>query len=49
MKRREDLTTMFNIKGIPALVLVDQDDNVITLEGRTEVGDDCEAVVSMIR
>merc|ERR1712025_901542 len=41
-KRKEQLSTMFGVRGIPALVIVDKDGSVITKEGRGAVSNDPE-------
>ncbi len=46
-ERRGELTKALNVKAIPSLVILDGEDNVITVEGRTEVNEDLEAVVSL--
>jgi hypothetical protein len=37
---------MYNIKAIPSLCIIGQDDTIITVDGRSEVNDDPEADVS---
>merc|ERR1712182_85606 len=39
-KRKAQLSSMFGVRGIPALVIVDKDGSVITKEGRGAVSSD---------
>merc|ERR1739848_601490 len=41
-KRKEQLSSMFGVRGIPALVIIDKDGSVITTEGRGAVSSDPE-------
>lgn len=47
-KRRQDLTDIYNIKGIPSVIIIDPENKVITLDGRCEINEDIEAVVSAL-
>lgn len=42
---RQDLTECFNVRGIPYLVLIDNDGNIITENGRAEVAEDADGLV----
>ncbi|XP_046604934.1 nucleoredoxin-like isoform X1 [Neodiprion virginianus] len=42
-ERRRKLARAFDVQAIPTLVILDQRDNIITLEGRTELLEDPEA------
>jgi len=39
-KRKSQLSSMFGVRGIPALVIIDKDGSVITTEGRGAVSED---------
>jgi nucleoredoxin len=41
-KRKAQLSSMFGVRGIPALVIIDKDGSVITTEGRAAVSSDPE-------
>merc|ERR1712078_223849 len=41
-KRKAQLSSMFGVRGIPALVIIDKDGSVITTEGRSAVSSDPE-------
>lgn len=43
---RQDLTECFDVRGIPHLVLIDGDGNVITENGRAEVAEDPDGLVT---
>jgi nucleoredoxin len=43
-KRKAQLSSMFGVRGIPALVIIDKDGSVITKEGRGAVSEDPEGV-----
>jgi len=45
---RQDLTECFNVRGIPYLVLIDNDGNIITENGRAEVTDDPDGLVKYL-
>lgn len=42
---RQDLTECFNVRGIPYLVLIDSNGNIITENGRAEVAEDPDGFV----
>lgn len=42
---RQDLTECFNVRGIPYLVLIDTNGNIITENARAEVTEDPEGLV----
>ncbi len=42
---RETLTKMFNVKAIPNLTLLDENNKIITTEGRLDVNDDADGIV----
>lgn len=44
--RRQKLARALDVQAIPTLVILDPRDNIITLEGRTEVLEDPEGLVS---
>lgn len=46
---RQDLTECFDVRGIPYLVLIDGDGNVITDNGRAEVAEDPDGLVTYKR
>jgi len=41
---RQDLTECFNVLGIPYLVLIDNNGNIITENGRAEITEDPDGV-----
>lgn len=45
---RQDLTECFNVRGIPYLVLIDTNGNIITENARAEVTEDPEGLVKYI-
>lgn len=45
---RQDLTECFNVRGIPYLVLVDNNGNIITENGRAEITEDPNGLVKYI-
>lgn len=42
---RQDLTDCFNVRGIPYLVLIDTNGNIITENGRAEITEDPDGLV----
>ena len=44
-ERRQKLARALDVQAIPTLVILDPRDNIITLEGRTEVLEDPEGLV----
>lgn len=42
---RQNLTECFNVRGIPYLVLIDDNGNIITENGRAEVTEDPDGLV----
>ena len=45
--RRQKLAQALDVQAIPTLVILDPRDNIITLEGRTELLEDPEGLVSL--
>lgn len=45
-ERRRKLASAFDVQAIPTLVIVDSRDNIITLDGRTELIEDPEGLVN---
>jgi len=43
--RREELTNLFNIKAIPALIITDSMGEMITADARSEINEDLEGLV----
>lgn len=46
---RQDLTECFNVRGIPYLVLIDKNGNIITENGRAEITEDPDGLVKYFR
>lgn len=46
---RAQLTSLFGIQGIPSLILLNPDGSIITEDGRGEVNEDPEGLVSKIK
>lgn len=44
-ERRRKLASAFDVQAIPTLVILDSRDNIITLDGRTELIEDPEGLV----
>lgn len=44
-ERRRKLARAFDVQAIPTLVILDSRDNIITLDGRTELIEDPEGLV----
>lgn len=44
-ERRRKLARAFDVQAIPTLVILDPRDNIITLDGRTELIEDPEGLV----
>jgi len=42
---RQNLTECFNVRGIPYLVLIDYNGNIITENGRAEITEDPDGLV----
>lgn len=43
---RQELTECFNVRGIPYLVLIDNNGNIITENGRSEITEDPDGLVN---
>merc|ERR1712073_237127 len=39
-KRKEQLSSLFGVRGIPAVIIIDKDGSVITKDGRASIGGD---------
>lgn len=46
---RQGLTECFNVRGIPYLVLIDNNGNIITENGRSEITEDPDGLVNCFR
>jgi len=46
---RQDLTECFNVRGIPYLVLTDNNGNIITKNGRAEIMEDPDGLVKYFK
>lgn len=47
--RRQKLARALDVQAIPTLVILDPRDNIITLEGRTELLEDPEGLVTLLK
>lgn len=45
---RQELTECFDVRGIPYLVLIDSNGNIITENGRSEISEDPDGLVKYI-